>query len=287
MLEISKLPLVGPLKRILKPVLEFLGLGAWAVDVRNRIGYLRRPRLRKRNKRYYKRGASDGMPLPPPYLIYRILGRFEVEIYCEQSTTGAWWIQEFLRENELEISSFESILDFGCGCGRIIRQWHALHGCDRHGVDRDGKLIRWCQKALPFATFQQNKLRSRLNFEDGKFAFIYAISVFTHQDEEGQQFWIEELTRILKPGGYLLITVHGMSRMHELTPEEQQRFAAGELVVSRGKYAGHNLCSVYHPESYLRDWLKGKLDVADFSSNGAVDVNQDAVLLRKPKRGRA
>lgn len=286
MLELSRVPFVKPLKRALKPILDALGLSAWATDIRNRIGYLRRPRIRKQNRRFYKRGAPDGLPLPPAHLVYEVLGRFEVELYCEQSTTSAWWIQEFLRENELEISSFGSMLDFGCGCGRIMRQWHALHGCHRHGVDRNRKLVRWCQRALPFATFHQNKLNTPLDFKDGTFAFIYAISVFTHLDEDGQRFWMDELTRILKPGGYLLISVHGKSRMHEISPEEQQRFRAGELVVARSRYTGHNLCSAYHPETYLQEKLCTGLDTIDFSSGGAVDVNQDAVLLQKPRTPR-
>ena len=36
-----------------------------------------------------------------------------------------------------------------------------------------------------------------------------------------------EPTRTLKLGGYLLITVHGFTRLHQLTPEQRDAFEAG------------------------------------------------------------
>jgi SAM-dependent methyltransferase len=70
-------------------------------------------------------------------------------------------------------------------------------------------LVEWCQKNLSFASFAQNPLQGKLEYSDRSFDFIYAWSVFTHLTEHQGIFWIDELRRVLRPGGYLYFTTHG------------------------------------------------------------------------------
>ena len=67
-----------------------------------------------------------------------------------------------------------------------------------------------------------------------------------------------------------------------LTQEDQESVERGELVVVRSGYSGLNYCSVYHPEPYLRNVFAESLEFIDHLPEGAIDVRQDAVLLRKP-----
>jgi methylase of polypeptide subunit release factors len=48
------------------------------------------------------------------------------------------------------LDSFESILDFGCGCGRMLL-WLPELGRKRalHGTDIDADAIDWCREHLP------------------------------------------------------------------------------------------------------------------------------------------
>ncbi len=282
MVEFSRLTFIETFKRFLKPILEWSGLGAWSANLYRWIIYLCQTELREKNARFYKQGAPDGLPLPSSKLIYSIMRRFEAELYWEQSVLGRQTITEILRKNQLELSSFSSILDFGCGCGRVMRQWKDLKNTALHGVDHNKRAIHWCRSALPFAQFQRNTINERLDFSDETFDLIYAISVFTHLDADLQIFWRDELSRVLKPGGYLLITVHGKNREHELATEDRERLEQDELVVMRKDYSGLNYCSVYHPESYLRNVFAENLEFIDYLPDGAIDVKQDAVLLRKP-----
>jgi len=93
---------------------------------------------------------------------------------------------------------------------------------------------------------------------------------------------MNELTRVLKPGGYLYLTVHGTTRIHELTREERKKYDSGQLVIRREKHSGHNVCKVFHPEQYVRQVLAKGLTVVDFQPGGAKDADQDAFLLQKP-----
>jgi SAM-dependent methyltransferase len=220
--------------------------------------------------------------MPPPHLVYLVTGQFDCEAFYKNGVVGAKSIQDILRRNGLDFDTFRKVLDFGCGCGRVMRQRRDVGGPKLYGVDYNPRLVDWCRANLPFAEFAVNTSASPLQFAEGSFDFIYSISVFTHLTEECQQFWMGELTRVLKPGGYLLITVHGMTRLHQLTPEQREQFEAGRVVVTHSRYSGRNMCATYHPDSYVRGVLCRNLNAVAFEPGAARDANQDVFLLQKP-----
>ncbi|MGD1992638.1 MAG: class I SAM-dependent methyltransferase [Anaerolineae bacterium] len=237
-----------------------------------------------RNAGYRLAGAPDGLPIPPLRLIYLAILSAEVSWFLRSGRFGQESILRTLERNELRMEGFGDILDFGCGCGRLIRHWRSLEGPRLYGTDYNPEMIAWCrQKLANLAEFRVNQLDPPLDYPAGLFDFIYAISVFTHLPEDLQQAWMSELTRILKPGGYLLITVHGESRLHQLTPEEQAQFRAGQLVIKRAAEAGTNICGAYHPHQYVQNRLAGTLKVVDFIPRGSRDTDQDIFLLHKPE----
>jgi hypothetical protein len=102
--------------------------------------------------------------------------------------------------------------------------------------------------------------------------------------EELQQPWINELWRILRPGGYLLITTQGAEYISKLTRSERDRYHQGHLVVRYGEAAATNLCSVYHPEQYVRERLAQKFSIIMCRPRAAAgNGNQDLYLLRRPQ----
>jgi SAM-dependent methyltransferase len=226
----------------------------------------------------------DGLPTPPPQLMFLVYGGFDRNGFYNEGALGAECIKSILEKNGLDINAFGAILDFGCGCGRILRHWKTLSGPRIYGSDYNPSLVSWCRKSLPFVEVKQNKPHSKLDYENDKFDFIYAISVFTHLNENLQNFWIDELIRVLKPGGYLLITVHGTARM-SASAEERRKFESGQLVVVDSKYLGTNFCNSFQSEMQVRKWLRQKLTVTDFVPGGSRDARQDQYLLQKPIKG--
>jgi 2-polyprenyl-3-methyl-5-hydroxy-6-metoxy-1,4-benzoquinol methylase len=182
------------------------------------------------------------------------------------------------------IEKVSAILDFGCGCGRVLRHLHSLDQTRICGTDYNPHLIEWCRANLPFGHFQVNRLAPPLNYIDAEFDLVYALSVFTHLTETLQFQWMNELSRLVKPGGYLMLSTHGERYRHRLTRAERERFAAGELVVKNNIRApGSNTCSAYHPMAFVRDRLAGGLQLVDFIPEGARgNPNQDLYVLRKP-----
>src|SRR5262249_10552275 len=150
--------------------------------------------------------------------------------------------------------------------------------------DQNTELVGWCRRNLPFANFQSNTLEPRLDYADGMFEFAYALSVFTHMPEDLQRPWMDELWRILRPGGYLLITTQGDEFLPKLTEAERASYRAGRMVVRYGEAAGSNLCSVYHPESFVLEQLHAEFPLVLARPRGAAgNGNQDVYLFRKPQ----
>jgi SAM-dependent methyltransferase len=187
-----------------------------------------------------------------------------------------------LSKNGAPPESMEAILDFGCGCGRVLRYWAAVRGPRVYGTDYNPRLITWCRENLPFARFGVNGQAPPLSYSDGVFDCVYAISIFTHISEEMGFLWMKELGRVLKPNGHIFFTTHGVSYRDSLRGEERTAFDRGEVVIQNEGASGMNLCGAFHPESYVRTRLAAGFTVCDFIPAGSRGgIHQDIYLFRK------
>lgn len=228
-------------------------------------------------------------PIPPADLIYLVAGHRNPQQFLETGRATNHTIRRTLQKHNLEVDQFGAVLDFGCGVGRIMRHWRMTKGPAWHGTDYNPALVEWCKSNLPFAEFRVNELAGELPYEPETFDFIYAFSVFTHLSEPLQFFWINELSRVLKPGGYVWFTTHGENFVSALTADELKKFRSGELVIRKDDQSGSNLCAVFHPVSYLHEKIAQDFDVIDFiPGSEQSDLSQDVHLLRKPlSKGRS
>jgi SAM-dependent methyltransferase len=223
-----------------------------------------------------RRLVVDGPPLPPRRLMVRVAGTGDADWFLRSGRAGYDAIVA-----HAPLAQLESVLDFGCGCGRVTRWWSDFDGRVA-GSDVSGPAVDWCRANLPFGRFERNALAPPLVFDDESFDLIYALSVFTHLTADLQLAWRDELRRVLRPGGLLLLTTHGRSYVPRLGGDERASFERGELVVRWGDVAGTNLCSAYHPEAYLRDTFAAGFTFLELEAEGARgNPTQDLVLLRK------
>jgi SAM-dependent methyltransferase len=220
--------------------------------------------------------AVEGPPLPPRRLMVRVAGTADPEWFLRSGRAAYGAIAA-----HVPLAGLESVLDFGCGCGRVTRYWAGFPGAV-HGSDLSRPAVEWCRTHLPFARFEVNGLEPPLAFAGESFDLVYALSVFTHLTEPLQLAWRDELRRVLRPGGLLLVTTHGNAYRPRLAPEERARFDQGELVVRWGDLPGTNLCSAYHPEPYLRAAFAHGFELVALEPEGALgNPTQDLVLFRR------
>lgn len=254
------------MKRRVLRLLDRAGLVAPAFRVYERIVSLRPGRA----------PSHDGPPLPPRHLMVRVAGTADADWFLRSGRAAFDTIARFVPLDDLG-----DVLDFGCGCGRVTRYWDG-YDCAVAGSDTNGDAIDWCRRNLPFASFERNRLEPPLDFDAEAFDLVYALSVFTHLTAELQTAWRDELRRVVRPGGLVLLTTHGRSYVPRLDDDERARFEQGELVVRWGDVPGTNLCSAYHPEAYVRDTLAAGFTLLRLEPEGAHgNPTQDLVLLRR------
>jgi SAM-dependent methyltransferase len=125
----------------------------------------------------------------------------------------------------LKPTQFRSVLDFGCGCGRVARQLiQQGPRPERYvGLDLHAGMIKWCDRNLtphaPGFEFRHHDvfynafnpgrgkpLHAPLPFGDDEFSLVIALSVFTHLTQVQTEPYLAELSRVLEPDGILLTT---------------------------------------------------------------------------------
>lgn len=103
----------------------------------------------------------------------------------------------------------DKILDFGCGNGRLLELF-SNKNIDYFGVDISQKLIdsaknKYAGNNITFSKI--NPSQSSLAFTDNFFNSVYSIAVFHHFPKEHAEKMAQELFRIIKPDGYVIITI--------------------------------------------------------------------------------
>jgi len=229
-------------------------------------------------------GAADGLPLPPARLRAQVGPlHADAEFFLGSGKHNAELIRDLLLDAGSSIEQLDALLDWGCGCGRVLRHWSGLPSTRVFGCDINPKMVEWCNDHLPFVEAAVNELSPPLPYRDSTFDLVYAFSVMTHLSEKLQHVWMRECRRVLKPGGYLLFSTLGeyFVARNRLTDGERRAFESGNLVVLYESSAGTSLCSAYHPAEYVGRELAGDLDAVTFRP-AADDGRHDIHVFRKP-----
>jgi SAM-dependent methyltransferase len=227
---------------------------------------------------------AGGLPLPPARLRAQVgPSHADAGVFLRSGRHHAELVRDLLREDGSAVEELEAILDWGCGCGRVLRHWSDLPKTRVFGCDINSKMVGWCAENLTFADVTVTEILPPLPYPDDAFDLVYAFSVFTHLPEDLQHSWLRECSRVLKPKGYLLMSTMGeyYLSLDRLTPAERESFSNGNLVVLYGRSAGTSLCSAYHPPAYVREKLASDFEFVSFRP-AAVDGRHDIHLFRKP-----
>jgi len=255
----------------------------------------------------YRRQHQLNRPIPPMRLRVRVGGSRWIDEFMDVGSKCTNLLEEALFTSYgKHISDYEKILDFGCGCGRIMQYlyWNDSPGRNRfYGCDVDDASIKWMQANYSKDNFVANLFEPPVLFGENLFDLVYAFSIFTHLDERMQFAWLKDIQRILRPGGIALLTIHGekalqmfvdgnpytsesmIRRLKAYNSSEENLFIYEpyeDLSLDKGKYPG--ISSTYgltfHDHSYIYDHWGSLFEVRGICSNKD-DNFQEVVVLKK------
>ncbi len=226
-------------------------------------------------------------PTPNPDLMYRVVNNRDKRAF---KTSGAKSFGEFLKPilQYVEPNALHTMLDWGCGCGRMTIHFLALGDNFKvHGCDIDAEAVSWCRENLSAGKFAAIQPYPPTPYADSSFDVIIGLSVLTHLKREAQNAWLLEMRRLLSPGGIFLASVHGKSVAGDEIPGRMQDLLRKGIlddigdstlngIAPEGYYRG-----VFQTREYtLREWSK-YFEILDYVKRG-VGNRQDLVIMRTP-----
>jgi SAM-dependent methyltransferase len=84
-------------------------------------------------------------------------------------------------------------------------------------------MIEFCRSTNRWCHFERTDFRPPTPFPADRFDLIYAFSVFSHLSEPVHEAWLGELSRILRPGGLLVVTTREREFIESPHPCERIR----------------------------------------------------------------
>ncbi|KRA61440.1 hypothetical protein ASD79_04765 [Caulobacter sp. Root655] len=221
----------------------------------------------------------DGKPMPPAILRVMVVGNADPDYFASSGQNTLAEFDALLSATGLGLGQARTILDIGCGCGRLAR-WLPPEAADRLiGVDINARLLAWSRRHLPGA-WRRVELGAPLPVADASIEALYACSVITHLRESTAADWLADLSRVLTPGGQALITFHDL--VHAArggTPPPT--LAAEGYGVRFDSHEGSNLLSAYVTAERLAELAGPDLTLVTHRSSSETFCGQAIAVFRK------
>jgi len=218
-------------------------------------------------------------------------------------------VLQSLLQQHCDITPASDILEIGCGCGRTaISLSEYLESGSFVGMDIEQSSLNSCKSnkvlqrngfKFDFLDVQNDEFNPngkhkadeyRFPYDDNSFDTIFLVSVFTHMLTDDVTHYIDEISRLLKPGGCVFITTFLMdggteseglnfpfkSQEHFYATEEMPEIAVGFL-------------KSFYDTRFLKNGLTEKSSPVmgrwrnPQELNNIGDFSQDIVLYQKPQ----
>jgi SAM-dependent methyltransferase len=116
----------------------------------------------------------------------------------------------------VDLGSLEAALDFGCSSGRVLRCLAAAYPQVRWlGCDPNADAVAWAAEHVAGARFFASGDHPPLELAETSLDLAYAISVWSHFAPPLGLRWLAEMRRLLRPGGHLVMTTHGLTTIDQ------------------------------------------------------------------------
>lgn len=241
-----------------------------------------------RHAMWFMNPVHERFDFPPADNIRRVIGDAHIARFGMGGATIYHNVGAMLREMGTDWSAFPTILDWGCGAGRITRYLISETNAEVHGADIDVANVAWCAANLHPGKFRAVPLAPPTSFADKMFNLVIGASVVTHLTEEMQFAWLAELNRITAPGALVFLSVSGpvqFAYMGIPTDLFYAKEAAGFLDARRDPALDGHIANaeyyrtVWHSRRYIASTWSRYFDVVAIVDG--IAALQDFVILRR------
>lgn len=268
------------LKPYLKKLIYTLRLSEWMDTFLYRLSSLRN----RRSNTLYKKQHPE-IFFPPDILLFETF-QLNYQKFMQDGQLAAKEIYEWT--SPYLTTTSPTLLDWGCGVGRIIRHFPTLwpnatlYGCDINDV-----MIDWNRKNYLPTQFTTIGYYPPMKFESSFFDIIVGMSILTHIESKDQIEWLVELHRVTKDDGVLILSTQGKNYEKKLTGREKKVLQNAGIYTQTHILKGHRLMSTYHTTPHFTKMLAPyftMLEMYDGDIYPHKIGGQDLWILKKKKK---
>ncbi len=203
----------------------------------------------------------------------------EKETYFFQTRSAFECIIDALRmHTECNV---ESILDFACGHGRVMRALRAAFPkSEIVASDSNADGVNYCVKKFDAIGVMSGENPDSINFDNRKFDLIWVGSLLTHLDRKNSKLFYNLFRKLLNENGILICTFHGRFSIGRLNGEigygdvSKRRIKIGHKLFGYG-YSDYSASKNYGISICNPSWIVKEL----------VEPNDDLTMLYHRERG--
>ncbi len=243
--------------------------------------YTKRITVYVQNKKFIKKHPN--FSVPPPHLAFDAYNDILWNDYYHSGIHVAELLSDLILTH-LDTKSVR-VAEWGCGPARIIRHLPQFLDPDAKifGSDYNKETIQWCRDNIQGVTFYENQLAPPLPLANESVDCIYGVSVLTHLSEKICKAWINELLRVTRKGGIIIITTKGESQKDRLLPNEKTRIDENKPVFREKVLEGSKMYDTILPSEYVKNELLLGLDVICHikPQDSSTNHEQDIFIIKK------
>ncbi|HWQ19577.1 MAG TPA: class I SAM-dependent methyltransferase [Methanotrichaceae archaeon] len=121
------------------------------------------------------------------------------------------------------------VLDLGCGTGQNLISFQSSGDCRCHGMDISMEALRFCRSRENLSLARGSG--EMLPFKSNAFDVVFALDVIEHIEDHKRA--MKEICRILRPGGFLVLTVPAFQFLwsaHDTANHHKRRYTRAGLI---------------------------------------------------------
>jgi SAM-dependent methyltransferase len=106
-----------------------------------------------------------------------------------------------------KVNGLGTICDLGCGAGQVAGYLRG-RGASACGIDLSSEMVKQARRLNPDIAFQQGDMLALMDVAENSFGGIAAFYSVIHIPRPSLVDALQEMKRVLRPGGSLLLTFH-------------------------------------------------------------------------------